>query len=368
MTDDSGGFYSALDADSEGEEGKFYTWKAKELDDLAGDDAGLLKSYWQVTETGNWEPGRNILAAGSDDEEFCRTHNIDPTGLRALLGKAKNTLLEARKKRVRPGLDNKMIVAWNGLMIRALADAYLAFGERDYLDLAKRTAELVSDHSGPDGNLHRLINGGETAIPGYLDDYAHMIEAYTGLYNVTFNEGWLEKAGKLSDYVLKNFYDEKEKVFFYTDSGSGALVARKKEIFDNVIPGSNSVTAMNFFNLGMMLDNREYSSVAVNMMAGIQQLVKREPEYLYNWCNLLCLLAIPVAEIAVIGNGYLEAGLTLQRNHRIDKLVMATSIQSSLPLFEGRTAINGKDTFYVCYNKTCKLPVHSAEEALGLLN
>ena len=203
-------------------------------------------------------------------------------------------------------------------------------------------------------------------LSGYLDDYAFMAEACLSLYHALFDEKWITRASALADFTIRNFYDPSEEMFFYTASPA-SLIARKKEIFDNVIPGSNSVMAMNLFRLGIILGREDYSALARNMGSQVKKLVISEPEYLYRWLDLLFCLSSPIAEIAVIGPDYKKVGTELSDYFNPSKLVLATGSKSDLPLFKERAAINGQTTIYVCYNKSCRLPVHTVEEAKKLI-
>ncbi len=366
MTGENNGFYSALDADSEGEEGKYYAWTEAGIDKLLGDDAGIMKSYWSVSGTGNWELNKNILAVQKDQEDFCEAHGINTDKFEWILEKSRRLMFSERNKRVRPGLDDKVIVAWNALMIKALADAFLAFSEKKFLESGLNKAEWLTSFMGKNGKLPRTITAANLSS-GYLDDYACLSEAFLSLYHVTFEEKWIQRTKLLVDYVMNNFRDPDENLFYYSDASAENLIARKKEVFDNVIPGSNSVMAMCLFRLGTMLGNESYTSTAVKMISGIQQLLKTEPEYLYNWGNLSLLLARPTAEIAVVGKEFRLFGQELENYFYPGKIVMATENESPLPLFEGRPAADNKTTIYVCYDKSCRLPVYSVQDALNLL-
>ena len=316
---------------------------------------------------GNWENGRNILARNREVKVFCDDRDLKQEKFSFILKKATQKLLEARNNRARPGLDNKIIVAWNGLMIGGLADAYLAFRDKSFLDLAENTASFILQNKKDDGTLPRTVSKDEKFIPGFLDDYTCMAEACLALYRVTFDEKWIHEARQIMDYALEHFYDLEEKLFFYTASNSDNLIARKKELFDNVIPGSNSMAAKCYFRLGSLLDNEAYLSVANGMMSIVKKMMIAEPEYLYNWGILYGMLSGPFAEIVITGNEYLDFGLDLEKDFHPGKLVMASREKSDLPLFEGRKPAKGKTTVFVCYNKSCRLPVYSVGEALSML-
>jgi uncharacterized protein YyaL (SSP411 family) len=367
MTDPDGGFYSALDADSEGEEGKFYVWTFKEFKEILGDDAPVMVKYYNVVPHGNWEHGNNILHKNKSDSEFAITHDIALSELQQVVHEANLKLLNARSQRIRPGLDDKILTGWNGLMLKGLCDAYAVFGEQKYLDLALQNANFIESKLVKGKGLKRNYKNGKATLDAYLEDYAFVIEAYIALYQNTFDEKWIHRAADLTDYTLENFFDESENLFFYTDKNSEKLIARKKEIFDNVIPSSNSAMASNLYFLGIILDIPAYFEISEKMVSKVSKLIKLEPSYLSNWACQYSNLVVPTAEIAIVGPEAASFISKLQNTYYPNKVLVGTSGQSSLPLLVSRTALNNKTTLYVCYNKTCKLPVHNVADAISQL-
>lgn len=369
LTSPEGGFYAALDADSEGEEGKFYTWNQQELDDVLGEDAALLNRYFNVKPEGNWEKGWNILHIAESSEVFVKQEGIAKAMLDDKLNIAKTKLMAARNKRIRPGLDDKILSGWNGLMLKGIIDAYVSFKKEGFLELALKNAHFIKARvTRSDNGLYRTYKGGKAALHGYLEDYASIISAFKALYEVTFDEQWLEVAGTLTQYTLDHFYDEKEALFFFTDNSSEKLIARKKEIFDNVIPSSNALMAANLFELGIMLDNSQWQQIAKNMVEKVKNLIVNEPRFMNTWAEVLLKMAIPPAEIAIIGPEAMQMRLELGQVPYFNTLFSGTTTSSQLPLLENRTTLNDKTTIYVCYNKACRLPVNSTEEAIKQLN
>ncbi|MEM7109031.1 MAG: thioredoxin domain-containing protein [Bacteroidota bacterium] len=362
MLDASGGFYSALDADSEGEEGKFYVWNLEEFNNVLGKDAGLLAQYYDVTEKGNWEE-KNILRRLRSDEEFARENEMDPEDLKKMVNSANHTLLEARDKRVRPGMDDKVLAGWNGIMMKGLVDAYEAFDEPEFLLLAEKNAQFIIDKMGNGKGLYRSFTSGQASIDAYLEDYAYVIDALSALYQVTFEEKWLNKAKELTEYTLEHFFDTEEGLFFFTDNSSEKLIARKKEVFDNVIPASNSQMALNLYQLGVIFDDEEFKAKASSMISKMAALMKDEPAYLTNWGILYAYLSTPTAEISIVGPTAKEVQQQFVKRYLPNKVVMGAETESDLPLMKSKYAMNGETTIYVCYNKTCKLPVTSVEKA-----
>ncbi len=366
LTSDEGGFFSALDADTEGEEGKFYTWTYDELKEVLGDEADLVIDYFEATEAGNWEDGRNILHKSELNNPFAQRYDLNMVALDSLIADVKIKLREVRDQRVRPGLDDKIIASWNGLMLKGLADAYAITRIADILTLAQQNAQFIVDKLtyavGGTTGLYRTYQNDEARINGYLDDYAFVIDALLGVYQITFDEQWLEPVRKLTDHVMQHFWDEDEGFFFYTDDASD-LIVRKKELFDNVIPASNSAMARNLHRLGLLLDRADYSARAEAMLLKMIPLIKADPSYLSNWACLYTEMATPTAEIAIVGADAHETMLELNQQYYPNKLLVGTQTRSDLPLLQNRDAEGDDLTIYVCYNKTCQLPVSTTHEA-----
>ncbi|RZL13163.1 MAG: thioredoxin domain-containing protein, partial [Hymenobacter sp.] len=366
LTNPEGGFYSSLDADSEGVEGKFYVWTREELRAVLGEEEPLAAAYYSCTGVGNWEHGNNILHRRQTDDEFAQTHNLEPHVLAKLIHGWQKTLLAARAQRVRPGLDDKVLTGWNALMLSGLAAAYRAFGEAEFLELALRNAEFLQQNLRNGPRLYRTWKNGRATINGFLEDYALVIEAYLSLYEATFAESWLREAEELTAYVLANFFDPAEQQFFYTDASAEPLIARKKELFDNVIPSSNSVMANNLLRLGRHLERADYQALATAMLGQVQALAAKEPQHLTNWASLYVALLRPGAEVAITGPQAEEFRRELSRHFLPNDILAGTLTNSNLPLLQGRSATD-KTTVYVCRNQACQLPVHSVVEALAQL-
>ena len=364
LTSEEGGFYSALDADSEGEEGKFYTWTYDELTSTLDDEADLVIDYYGATPAGNWENGVNILHQPLSDDAFAQKYDLNPVELADVIEEANRKLLEARSQRIRPGLDDKILASWNGLMLKGLVDAYAVLWDESVLEMALRNAHFLKEKlSNPsqEGALFRTYKNGEARLTGYLDDYAFVIEAFVALYQATFDEEWLTQAHTLLRYTLQHFYDKSDGLFFYTEDSS-KLIARKKELFDNVLPASNSAMARNLYKLGLLLDNSDYTSKAEAMLEQMLTFLKTEPAYLSNWASLYTEWVTPTAEIAIVGPDYCTISLELNQQYYPNKLLLGTKTKSALPLLEGKDTQERKTTIYVCYDKTCQLPVYTTAE------
>ncbi|MFD3002305.1 thioredoxin domain-containing protein [Pontibacter toksunensis] len=368
MMSPEGGFYSSLDADSEGEEGKFYTFTKNELQEILGDEEPLFSKYYKATAAGNFEHGLNILHRRKSDEEFAQKQELELEVLQDMVQNWKRRIMEVRATRVRPGLDDKILTSWNALMLKGLADAYYVFGNEHFLNLALRNASFLLQNLKKGDRLFHNYKEGKATIDGFLEDYAYLIRAFTRLYEVTFEEQWLQEAKRLTDYTLEHFFDEKEGMFFFTDQSSEKLIARKKEIIDNVTPASNSVMATNLHFLGLYFDEERYSSLSNDMLARVKDLLIKEPSHLSNWASLYYHKLTPTAEVAIAGEDTAKMRSELSAFYLPNMILLGSNNgQSSLNLLEDKVAINNKTTIYVCYNKTCQLPVHDAASALEQL-
>ncbi|MHC2993093.1 thioredoxin [Pontibacter sp. HJ8] len=362
-----GGFYSSLDADSEGVEGKFYVFTKDELHDLFEHEEPLFSKYYHATAAGNFEHGQNILHRRISDENFAKENELELEVLEEMVKTWKEKLMEVRANRVRPGLDDKILCSWNALMLKGLADAYYTFGNKHFLHLMLQNANFLLQRLKQGDKLYHNYKKGTATIDGFLEDYALLIRALIRVYEVTFDEKWLQEAKQLTDYTLSHFFDGQEGMFFFTDESSEKLIARKKEIMDNVMPSSNSVMAINLHLLGLYFDQEQYLQLSDDMLARVKPLVIQEPSHLSNWAILYYHKLRPMAEVAIVGNQAPEMRSELSVFYLPNMLLTGTEQTSALPLLHDRTAIGGKTTVYVCYNKTCQLPVHTAAEALKQL-
>ena len=368
LTNDEGGFYSSLDADSEGEEGKFYVFTKEELRAILGDEEPLFSDYYNCTAAGNWEHGRNILHRRETDAAFAAAHQLAPGVLPELVAGWKQKIMAVRATRIRPGLDDKVLTGWNALMLQGLTDAYRAFGEPEFLVIAERNARFIQANLRDGQRLYRTCKDGRASISGFLEDYALVIQAYISLYEVTFTESWLHEAGILTEYVLSNFFDPLENQFFYTDSSAEPLIARKKELFDNVIPASNSVMAHNLRRLGRHLEKSRYVDLATDMFAEVRHLVVKEPQHLTNWAALYAALLRPGAEVALIGPEAEAFREELSRQFLFDTVLVGAEKASQLPLLKLlKTDTGGRTAVHVCRNQACLAPVYVVAEALATL-
>jgi uncharacterized protein YyaL (SSP411 family) len=367
MTDANGGFFSALDADSEGVEGKYYVWTKNQLREILQDHESLISAFYGVTETGNWEHGTNILMQIKDEPEFLREHVIKPDEWNSTLRESKAKLLEVRNGRIPPALDDKIITGWNAMMVGGLTDAFRAFGESRFLDAAVKNIRFMEDNLFEGAKLYRSFKMKRSHTEGFLDDYAFYILALVRLYQVTFNEAYINRAKQLNEYVIAQFFDPADGFFFYTSRTAEPLISRKKEIFDNVIPSSNAVMAQNLNQLGLLLDRDDWKKMAITMVTSLSHLIKQEPAYMSYWGMVYTEVEKGIAEVVLAGQDIDRLRNDLQRHFVPFSIIQGSTGTSDLPLQKDKKPVDGKATIYVCYNKTCKLPVHTVDEAMQQL-
>ena len=363
MTSPEDGFFAALDADSEGVEGKFYTWEKAEIDEILIEDAEIFNAYYEVTNEGNWEEEHiNNLWVRKEKKDVADDFKISVDELDIILKKSKEKLLAVRAKRVRPGLDDKVLTSWNALMIKGLVNAYQAFDDEKYLDLAIRNISFLRNKMfREDGGLYRNFKDGKASISAFLDDYALLIEALIALYEVTFDEDYLHNAKALTNYVLDHFTDEESGLFFYTSDADEALIARKYEVLDNVISSSNSVMAHNLKKLSLLFENAHFEKIYKQMLRTVEPQMKTYGSGHANWASLLLDEVNGVFEIAITGDESTQKRKDLDKFYIPNKIILGGK-QGTLPLLQNKFV--GETKIFVCKDKSCKLPVSDVNEAI----
>ncbi len=370
MTSKENGFFSSLDADSEGEEGKFYIWTEEEIDRVLGDNDNckIFKSYYDVSKLGNWEH-KNILNIKGDKEQLSKKYETSIAEIETILDDGIAKLMVERDKRVRPGLDDKVLTSWNALMISGYVDAYNALGTEDYLDKALANAQFLSTKQmKSSGQLYRNYKDGKSAINAFLDDYALLIHAFCKLYQSTFDKQWIDKAQLLADYTIEHFYNDTTKMFDYTSKIDPALIAKKAEYADNVIPASNSSMARSLLTLGTLLYNKDYLDKADQMLNNMLPQIEASAylSFYSNWLQLLLDKVYPPYEIAIIGDDAQSKRKKIQSHYLGHSIILGSEKDENLELLKEKLQ-EGQTTIYVCQNKACKLPVTDVDQALGLL-
>jgi len=367
MMSEERGFYSSLDADSEGEEGKYYIWTKDEIKDILEDSAAeLISEYYQIAEKGNWEEGKNILFLKRKKEEFAIEKGLSIEEFNSILYYANTTLHKARSKRIRPSTDDKILTSWNAIMLGGFIDAYKSLGNYQYLDIALCNANFLKDKMiQMDGSILRSYKDRKASITGFLDDYALLADAYIKLYEVTFNNEWLDLSKQMVDYCIQHFYNEDNGMFFYTSDKSENLITRKYQIPDNVIPSSNSVMAGVLYRLGLYFDKEEYTAKSKRMMAQVQNHLVKGGPYYANWAILFGLITHKPYEIATTGPDAVDTANKLQ-NHYLPSCIFSGGSSEALPLLKDKF-IEGKTMIYICRDKKCLLPVEDVEAALKMI-
>lgn len=367
LTSPEHSFYSALDADSEGEEGKFYVWKEEELKRLLPDDFYWVKNYYNINEKGFWEHGNYILLRAESDETFAAANRFGLNELKEKIQSVKNILLNERNKRIRPGVDDKQLTSWNALMIKGYADAYRVFREENFLKAALAGAHFIlTKQKKPDGGLRHNYKNGKSTINGFLEDYCFTIEAFISLYEVTFDFMWLNQARTFAEYCFAHFLNPETGMFFFTSDEDEILVARKCEIHDNVIPASNSSLARSLFLLGKYFDDEKYSNTARQMLNNITPFIPAHGAAYSNWAMLATNYTFPFYEVAVCGKNAIEKTKELEQYFIPNKLICGAKNkkdENSLPLTKEKFS-EGKTLIYVCINKTCKQPHQTTQAAV----
>lgn len=366
MTNPKGAFYSSLDADSDGVEGKYYTFTQQEIKDVLGEDAPLFINYFQVTERGNWlEENTNVLELDEDADTLAQEAGYSESEWNNYLSEIKLKLYQYREKRNRPALDNKILCSWNSMMIKAYVDAYRVFREEEFLTTAKTAAIFIEKELfNSKGDLLRQPSYNGKEITGFLDDYAFYIEALIALYETTFQIDYLEKAKLLMDKVLIDFRHENDTAFNFTSHQAEKLIANKKDIMDDVIPSSNSVLIRQLFKLGLFFDNDSYRSTAMQILINVFPQIKTYPSAFSNWSIQLLEEVFGLNEIAITGPDFKRNQEELDKHYLPNKITMGGE-DENLPLLINR--VDSTNKIYVCKNKTCSLPVINIPELLKLI-
>ena len=378
MTDPSGGFYSAQDADSEGVEGKFFVWSPEEIRAALGDEEGdIFNGFFGVTGAGNFE-GKNILNISQEVAPYAEGHGLSPERLQRVVDRGKTVLRETRERRVHPLRDDKVLVSWNGLMLRSFAEAAVALGRADYLQAAIRNASFLMETMKPAGRLLRTYRAGQAKLLGYLEDYACIADGLLALYEATFNPRWLAEATGLADSMIKLFWNDTDGGFYDTGSDHEALVVRPRDIFDNAQPCGGSVAADVLLRLAVITGNQEYAVKGAAPLKALGDLMGRAPAGTGHWLGALDFHLAAPKEIAIIGppeDPATQALVDTVFNRYLPNRVVVGA--SSLPPAEGgqegvkhpidppllrdRGMVDGKPTAYVCQNYACQLPVTEVE-------
>ena len=370
MTGPEGGFYSATDADSEGEEGKFFVWSPAEIETVLGDESGIFSGFFGVTKSGNFE-GKNILNISQKASEYSQRQGISLERLIDVVQRGKLALWAEREKRVHPLLDDKVLASWNGMMLRSFAEAGAALERQDYLDAAVRNANFLLETMRPEGKLLRTYRAGQAKLPGYLEDYSFVADGLLALYEATFDQRWLDESISLADRMIELFWDDAVGGFYDTSAEHDQLVVRPRDVLDNAQPCGVSVATDVLLKLAVITGNEDYRVKAATPLRTLRELMGRAPAGTGHWIATLDFYVSSPKEVVIIGPRDDSATIALMQivnggffPNKV--LVGADSADDAgkygLPLLEARGMVDGKPTAYVCQNYACQLPATTPEE------
>jgi uncharacterized protein YyaL (SSP411 family) len=369
MTSPEGGFYSAQDADSEGEEGRFFVWTPDEIVAALGDEEGeLFNQYFAISEAGNFE-GKNVLSVPRDSDVVAHLAGVSMDRLEDVISRGRQQLFAVREERVPPHRDEKAITSWNGLMLASFAEAARVLSQERYRQIALRNAEFILRELRHDGQLCRIYSAGQHKIRGYLEDYACLADGLLSLYEATFDPRWFLEARSLVDEMIPRFKDALGAGFYDTD-GREPLITRPRNWEDNAQPSGNSATADVLLRMAALTGQRQYEELAEEIMAVMSTAVTQHPLAFGHLLSALNFYLSPPEEIAILGDPAGENTRDLLQvvyaSYRPSKVVAVGSPSEGggvpVPLLEGRHQVEGHATAYVCRHFACQQPVASPRE------
>jgi uncharacterized protein YyaL (SSP411 family) len=369
MTHPLGGFYSTQDADSEGHEGRFFVWDIREIRDVLGETAASrFCDYYNITEAGNFE-GKNIPNVTRTLEDVAVAHRISVGELQASLDESKQTLFKRRERRVKPDRDEKILTAWNGLMMASFAEAGIVLNRPDYTDAARRNAEFVLSNLRQDGMLLRTWKDGQAKFNAYLEDYAFLAEGLLTLFETTGEARWLHETLALTDRMIDEFWDNDGGGFFFTGKSHENLIVRSKDYFDNATPSGNSVAAIVLLRLATLTGRENYRNLATAVLREVSEQARRYPSgFGYALSAADFLLSTP-KEVAIVGKDIRPLLAETWRPYLPNKVVAAggADLAEITPLLADRPLVNGLPTAYVCEHYTCQNPVTDVSSLAAVL-
>jgi len=366
MRGEHGLYYSALDADSEGEEGRYYVWRKEELQNLLKGDFDVFADYYSINQTGHWEEGKYILYRTMDSEGYARSIKMDPEAFRKRLKSWNDQLLRARETRVRPGLDDKSLTSWNALTVSGFVSAFKATGHEPYLEDALQCARAIRQHLWDESKiLYRNFKDGRRTIPGFLPDYAFFTAACLDLFEVTADSAWFGLADALMEVTWLRFHDPHSEMFYFNASDEEVHISNQTETQDNVIPSSNAVAAMNLFRLGHLRGDPETMNRAAALSEKMTPMVERYPSGFGAWGQLMLKQAYPFHEIAVTGPEAVKRLREISREYLPGAILAGAESEGDLPLFRKRF-LEGKTRIFVCRDQVCERPVETTEDAKNI--
>jgi len=375
MTDAGGGFYSSQDADSEGEEGKFFVWSRQEVLEVLGEQDGLVFcDYFDVTEGGNFE-GQNILHVTSSIEDTATRNRISVEELQTSIDRGRQKLFALREQRIKPGRDEKVLTAWNGLMLSSFAEASAILERTDYRNVAEANARFLLSHLQKDGLLLRTYKDGQAKLNGYLEDYACLIDGLISLYEATGELTWIESAVSLADKMIEQFWDDGEGGFFFTGKSHEQLIIRSKEFMDNATPSGNSIATLSLLRLSLLTGNGDYRRRATAVLRLMADQIRRYPSAFGFALSALDFYLDSPREIVIVGSPgerWDELFRTVWQPYIPNRVITLcqenhNQAASVVPLLADRNTLATQPTAFVCQANTCQKPVTSAHDLLDQL-
>ncbi len=369
LMDDTGAFYSSLDADSldengELEEGAYYVFTKKELKELIGEDFPLFKEYFNINAYGLWEEGKYHLIKKMNDDAFVKAYNISKEDLLDKVLQWKEILRKYREHRERPRLDDKTLTSWNALMLNGFVDAYKTFQNPEFIEVALKNARFIKQHQiKKDFSLWHSYKNNKSTIDAYLEDYALLIKAYINLYEVTGDTQWLFLSDELLQYAIQHFYDQSSGMFYFTANDKNDLLTRPMETDDNVIPSSNAVMADNLFRLGHFFEKQDYIDKSTIMLQNILPKIGRYAPGYYQWLNDILDHIGDFYELAIVGVDAKNEALKLYKYYIPNKIIAFADKENDLALLQNRM-VPGKTYIYLCVNNACQLPETKIQEVI----
>jgi uncharacterized protein YyaL (SSP411 family) len=363
LTNKSGGFYSALDADSDGVEGKYYTWSKTEIEDILKDNATIFCKYFNVTANGNWEH-TNILWKTKTLAQFALENNVEENEFKAIIEQAKLTLLHHRNKRIKPLLDDKILLGWNALMIKAYCKAYAATTNEKYKQIAVQQMSFLEQHLKVNNQWYHTFKNGTAKIEAFLDDYAFLIQAFIYLQEITAQENYLLEAQQLLNFVLNNF-SSNTSLFYYTHQTQKDIIIRKKDMYDGALPSANAVMALNLFYLSKVFNNQEWKTLSINMLNELNEVVIKYPTSFGIWLSFIQQIVFEMQEIVLTGKTVKDILPLVLKKFIPNKIVQCTTKENNhFALLANKFKVE-KNLYYLCKNYQCNSPEENIEKFLA---